>query len=79
MSVSIDDQIKCVEREITMRQKVYPRWVRAGQMSQIEADLELRRMRAVLATLKELRQAQQGDLFTRTVPVEKTGVGKLAP
>lgn len=54
---TLEEQIECVEREIGMREKVYPRWVKAvpQKMTQAKADQELARMRAVLATLQSLR------------------------
>ena len=52
--VPIAAQIKCVEREIAMRLRVYKRRVDNGQMKQEEADQELRTMRAVLATLRDV-------------------------
>jgi hypothetical protein len=57
MSVSLEDQIACVAREIAMRKVVYPRRVAAGQMKQSQADLELARMNAVLETLTTTRAA----------------------
>lgn len=53
--VSIDDQIACVEREIRMRERVYPHWVAGRKMQQRQADRELLAMQAVLATLQGLR------------------------
>jgi hypothetical protein len=47
-------QIACVEREIRMREHVYPAMVGKRKMSQRTADLELAAMRAVLRTLCEL-------------------------
>jgi hypothetical protein len=79
MSVSLEDQIKCVRREITMRKTVYPRWVRSGKMSETESDLEIRRMSEVLKTLQNLLHSQQGDFFKNPVSIENTGIGKLAP
>lgn len=58
--VSLNAQIKCVEREIGMRGRVYPRWVASGKMTQAKADFELRAMRAVLDTLEKM---QVVDLF----------------
>jgi len=52
--VTLRDQIACVEREITMRERVYPRWVAAGKMTPGKADAELAGMRAVLETLRGL-------------------------
>lgn len=51
--VGLLDQIRCVEREIDMRRRVYPRWVDAGRMKQAVADEEIRRMGAVLVTLRK--------------------------
>ena len=54
--ISIDDQIKSVEREIAMRNAVYPRRVGERKMKQETADLEVARMTAVLATLRAYKQ-----------------------
>jgi hypothetical protein len=56
MTVSIVAQIAEVDREIVMREKVYPQWVKANKMHQGEADFHLGRMRAVLRTLKWLQR-----------------------
>ena len=53
---SLAEQIACVQREIHMREHVYPRWVLARKMSQNKADAELARMKAVLGTLECLQQ-----------------------
>lgn len=50
--INIDEMIKCVEREIGLRQRVYPKWVAMKKMSQEKADLEIRTMTAVLDQLK---------------------------
>ena len=47
------EQIKCVKREISMRERVYPRFVKKGKMTQDEADREIATMKAVLDTLNE--------------------------
>ena len=52
--VPIEKQIQCVAREIKMRERCYPRWVRQNRMTETEATRELERMRAVLHTLQEL-------------------------
>lgn len=51
-SVPLAEQIACVEREIRMRSRVYPRFVAGGRMTQHKADAELAAMRAVLVTLQ---------------------------
>jgi hypothetical protein len=54
--VPIDAQIAAVEREIEMRQKVYPTLVEAHRMSQSRADAEIEQMRAVLLTLRRVER-----------------------
>jgi hypothetical protein len=43
--------IECVEREIRMRERVYPAWVARGKMSKERADREIALMREVLGFL----------------------------
>lgn len=57
--VSLADQIASVEREIAMRERVYPRWVQSERMTQRQADRELLAMRAVLATLLRAATADE--------------------
>lgn len=52
MTVSLNRQIQCVEREIAMRKSVYSRQVASGKMRQSVADLEIGDMQAVLETLR---------------------------
>lgn len=63
--VPLARQIKAVQRELALRQKVYPRLVASGQMAQREADDELEAMRAVLTTVQmaALAASQQMALF----------------
>ncbi len=46
--VTNDDKIKCLKREVAMRERVYPKWVQSGRMKQAEADKEIRVLKAVL-------------------------------
>jgi hypothetical protein len=57
-AVSIEDQVACAERELKMRERVYPRWVGEGRMSQDKADKEIAAMRAIIATLQALPKTQ---------------------
>lgn len=57
MTVPIEHQVACVQREISMRERVYPRWVADHRMTQKKADEELAAMRAVLLTLESLAAA----------------------
>lgn len=54
--VTLATQIACVEREIKMRERCYPRWVEDGVLSAGRADGELAAMRAVLDSLRYLRE-----------------------
>ena len=51
MQISLSDQIKCVEREINMRRRIYPRRVINKTMTEGEKDREIATMQAVLNTL----------------------------
>ena len=53
--IDLTDQLACVEREITMRERLYPRWVQAQKMTQARADHEIAAMKAVYDTLALLR------------------------
>lgn len=50
-AITIADQIACVKREISLRQRVYPRWVQLRKMGEIKAEFEIACMQAVLETL----------------------------
>jgi hypothetical protein len=65
-SASLAEQIAEVERECAMRERVYGNWVVSGRMKLADSQRQIRRMRAVLATLKRLQaegQAQQPELL----------------
>ena len=55
-TIVIEEQIACIERELGMRVKLYPRWVKGGKLTQEAADQELDRLRAVLLTLQRVQQ-----------------------
>lgn len=54
--VGLGAEIACVKRELAMRTSAYGKWVASGRMKQVEADKELRRMRAVLKRLMGIQQ-----------------------
>lgn len=56
LPISLDAQIKEVLREIAQRERVYPRWVAAGKMTQAAADRQIAIMRAVQHTLADVAQ-----------------------
>lgn len=68
--ISISEQIKCVEREIEMRRRVYPNLVIRGRMTAGAKDREIAAMQAVYETLilvqrthlhKEFNQSPKQD------------------
>ena len=56
--VPLNLQIQCVAREIAMRKRCFPRWVKQGRMKETDAVRELERMEAVLDTLQSLAGKQ---------------------
>lgn len=57
--INIDDMIKCVEREIGMRERVYPRWVEAKKMSAEKAESEIKTMKKVKDSLDALDECYE--------------------
>lgn len=55
LPITIEAQIECVVREIKLRERVYPRRVAEGKMTQALASEQLELMRAVLTTLQDIR------------------------
>lgn len=51
--ITMTEQQKEIEREITMRKKVYPGLVSKGKMKKDEANRRIAVMEAVLQTLQE--------------------------
>lgn len=70
------EQITCVRRELNLRRRVYPRWVAQKRMTQKDADDEITRMEAVLATLEALRDA---DRLIARAEGEETSAAAASP
>lgn len=51
MLIPLNDQIACLDREIALRQRVYPHLVATGKMTEVKAQYELVAMEAVRETL----------------------------
>lgn len=56
-SITVDQQIACVRRELAMRRNVYPKWVANGRMTQQAAEKEMAGMQAVHDTLSRMVEA----------------------
>lgn len=63
--ITIDEQITEVQRELAMRNKVYPKWIEAGSMQKSKADFQILVMEAVLISLQEIarKKVPQTGLF----------------
>lgn len=48
-NITHDQKRACIERELKMRRRVYPRWVSDNRMTQAKADEEIAVMEAILA------------------------------
>lgn len=55
LPITLDEEIASVEREIALRERVYPRWVEQKKMSQEKADYEIAAMRSVAESLHRLK------------------------
>lgn len=54
--VTLEIQIATVKREIGIRERVYPAWVKNGRMKQDASDREITNMKAVLHMLMKLQE-----------------------
>lgn len=52
-SITPSQKRACAERELRMRQRVYPRWVAAGKMTRGDAEREIAAMAAIAADYAE--------------------------
>jgi len=59
VTVPIERQVQCVERELKFRRRVYARRVVDKKMSKTQMDNELEAMEAVLATLQSIAEGQR--------------------
>lgn len=48
IGITHDQKRACIERELKMRRRVYPRWVADNRMTQAKADEEIAVMEAIL-------------------------------
>lgn len=62
MAISRDEIIKELKREISMRHRVYPKWVHSGRMKADDAKWRIERMQAALDHFEAL-PADQGSLL----------------
>jgi hypothetical protein len=51
--ITDEDKMLCAERELKMRERVYPRWVQANRMSVGKAAHEIAAMKAIADEYRE--------------------------
>jgi hypothetical protein len=56
------DLIKCVQRELAMRERVYPKWIEAKRMTREQATHEYRCMKAIARIINQLSENQIAEL-----------------
>ncbi|MCO6476809.1 MAG: hypothetical protein J5I94_09335 [Phaeodactylibacter sp.] len=61
MKVTLQDAIKEVQREIRMRERLYPGWITSGKLSKAAAERQLARMKYALELLKGKQGEQPGQ------------------
>ena len=67
--ITLAEQIQEAQREVALREKCYPGWVKSGRLSMDEAYHQLAAMRAIVATLTRLEVEQwQLSLFSLHTP-----------
>lgn len=59
MSITIDQQIRCLAKEIERRKKVFPALIERGRFSEEMATSEIATMQQAMQTLTQLRGLAQ--------------------
>ena len=71
MRISLKNEIEELEREVSMRQRVYPEWIRTGKIRSDEANYRIKVLISAIKRLKLIEKmlyAKQLCLFTPTEP-----------
>lgn len=67
------DKLRCAERGLRQRRRVYPRLVESGRMTQAEADRETACMEAIAADYRAQVAAEKPDLFSGMPEAHRVG------
>ena len=63
--ITLDEQIAEAQRELALRRKCYPQWIKSGKLDMTTAHSQLQAMEAIIKTLMRLDAEQrQLSLFT---------------
>ena len=66
--ITLDEQIAEAQRELALRRKLYPAWVKSGKLDAGEAYHQLQAMQAIVRTLQRLdKEQRQLSLFAQSV------------
>jgi hypothetical protein len=57
-------KLLCLERELRLRRRVYPRWVELGKMKMHQAEYEIEVMEAIANDYHILLEQEEPGLFT---------------
>jgi len=57
--ITLEEQIAEARRELTLRRKVYPAWVKSGKLDMTTAHYQLQAMEAIVKTLERLEVEQR--------------------
>jgi hypothetical protein len=65
--ITLDEQIAEAQRELALRRKCYPQWIKSGKLDMTTAPYQLQAMEAIVKTLERLEVEQrQLSLFGST-------------
>jgi hypothetical protein len=59
--ITAHDKLKCVERELALRRKVYPRWISEGRMTHRDARYELDVMAEIAEDYRKLAEDEDKE------------------
>jgi hypothetical protein len=57
------EKLRCVQRELNMRKRLYPRWVAAGKMQQSLAAFEIKLMEEIVEDYRRMVLEERPSLF----------------
>lgn len=59
MSVTLRQMLTEINRELAQRERVYPRFVESGRLTQSQADTQIERLRAARDLIKDLHDQEE--------------------
>lgn len=72
-TITAADKLRCAERELRYRRRVFSRLVDRGKITQLEADRELELMEAIALDYRALASEEPMPLFIETKATIKQG------